>query len=501
MKKLSIVLALLVVVAMAIPAVAEVEEVTVGGSIQVRGNYQTPGISHFSEEMVPTDVVAQQISLSLFPVSFNDDVPALDYWTQRTRVNVDAKLSGGIRAFVEIQSYDFWGVDVDDIDVEAASMNTTMPILDQRAFGVFAGQGDDWVQMYQAYIEMNNICDYPLSLRVGRQEIVLGREWLVGNNSAGVNFSGFALDGIRASYDTDLFRVDAWWTQLIDGASPEARLVNDKADTNVDFSGVYGTYKGIENMAIDAYFLWVRNPITTLSITPTDESTNNLYTVGARVAGQWDFAGMLPGMLDYNIEGAAQFGDNNGVDLEEGDFDDSGSYEGWAFNAMAGYTFSDVTWTPRLELEYAFFSGDSDIEDGDTGEFVRLFSDVHYGELNLGGNFDNGATNMHIIRVGASAVPVEKLTVKGDLYWFLLAESDDESLGKTFGVPQVFADDSFDDSPGLELDLVADYQYTEDLNLRAGWAHFFADDAIKNSWGRGQDDDVDYLYVQALLVF
>ena len=48
---------------------------------------------------------------------------------------------------------------------------------------------------------------------------------------------------------------------------------------------------------------------------------------------------------------------------------------------------------------------------------------------------------------------------------------------------------------------MADYQYTEDLNLRAGWAHFFPGDAIENSWVNGKDDDVDYLYVQAALIF
>ena len=167
---------------------------------------------------------------------------------------------------------------------------------------------------------------------------------------------------------------------------------------------------------------------------------------------------------------------------------------------MAGYTFADVAYSPRLELEYVYFSGDDDLLDGDTDTFVRLFSDVHYGELNLGGTLDAAATNLHVVRVGASAMPLENLCIKGDLYWFMLAEDDEDGLGLTFGMPQ-FVGGSVDDDVGLELDLIADYQYTEDLNLRVGWTHFFVDDAIENSWGLGQDDDVDYLYVQALLVF
>jgi hypothetical protein len=207
--------------------------------------------------------------------------------------------------------------------------------------------------------------------------------------------------------------------------------------------------------------------------------------------------GMLPGLLDYNVEGAYQFGDTNA----------GGDYEAWAFNAMAGYTFTDVQWTPRLEAEYAYFSGDDDLLDNDTEAFTRLFSDVHYGDINLGGTLDALTTNMHIIRIGGSAVPVEKLTVNADFLIFLLAEED--GGGITFGNAQVGSQiigplnaAGDDDSAGYELDLGASYQYTEDLNLKVGWAHFFVDDAMENAYGGGvNDDDIDYLYVQAALDF
>jgi hypothetical protein len=486
---------------MALPAAAEVEEITVGGSIQVRGQMLEPGYWEVGRIADGPEAAQEFIPI----IGFNDDINGMDWITQRTRVNVDAKLSGGVRGFVELQAYDFWGVDPDDIDLEAGAFAPFPHLPEQKPYGLAAGQGDDLVRLYQAYIEMNDIADYPLQVRIGRQELVYGREWLVGNNSAGVNFSGLAFDGVKASYDDEMFRVDAWWTKLVDLSSP---IVPDRLreqDADIDFFGVYGTYKGIENMVIDAYWLWVRNAQTTITAGLTypfdTKDTDNLHTVGGRVAGAWDVMGALPGMLDYNVEAAFQFGNNN-VGSYGGS---SGDYKGWAFNAMAGYTFTDVEWTPRVEAEYAYFSGDDDYDDGDTEEFIRLFSDVHYGELNLGGSLDTGATNLHIVRLGASAVPVEKLTVKGDFYLFWLAEDDEEGLGKTFGVEQLTSD--VDDNVGYELDIIADYQYTEDLNLRVGWAHFFADDAIENSWGGGLanpgggDDDVDYVYVQALLVF
>ena len=474
MKILSIVLALALVAALSAPAVAEVEEITAGGSIVIRGQYLGPGLDE--------------------GWSVDEDINGMDWITQRTRVNIDAKLSGNVRGFIELQSYDFWGLDTDDFELGAIDPVWPFGYVDapdqQKNLGLYAGQGNDNINLYQAYIEMNEVGDYPLQIRIGRQELVYGREWLVGNNDAGVNFSGLSFDAVKLNYDDDEFSVDVWWAKLVDLSSPIAGLLffgEVEEDADIDFYGIYGTYNGLEDMVIDGYYLLIRNGNTSFGGPLSGMEVDYLHTVGARVAGGMELGA---GVLDYNVEAAFQFGDNQS----------DNDYEGWAFNAMAGYSFTDVEWTPRVELEYAYFSGDDDLGDGDTGEFVRLFSDVHYGELNLGGNLDAHTSNLHIIRVGASAVPVEKLTVDADLLFFILAEDDNDGGGKTFGYPQW--NGSVEDSVGIELDIVADYQYTEDLNLRVGWAHFFVDDAMENAWGGGsEDDDIDYLYVQAALTF
>jgi hypothetical protein len=399
-------------------------------------------------------------------------------------------------------------------------------------FETFAGQGNDSVQLYQAYIEMSDIGDYPIRLRIGRQEMTYGREWLVGNNDAGVNFSGMAFDAVRLTYDyEDLLTVDAWWAKLVDLTTP-ARLMDRgsiEQDGDIDFYGLYATYKGVENVDIDAYLLYVRDSSSGSGFLGKDsnpDDTLGLYTVGARVAGALELGA---GVLDGSLEGAFQFGDSA--------MGDNGDFGGWALNAMVGFEFADVAMSPRVELEYAYFTGDDDLRDEDQDAFVRLFSDVHYGELNLGQNFDAKATNMHILRLGVSAVPVEKLTVKADVYGFLLAEDDLGSRGLTFGIEQspdldLYGTDGFEDgefdSPdnevGWELDLSAIYQYTEDLTLRAGWAHFFVGEAFEHSYGfagytegetvsvgegvyktpftaQTNDDDIDYLYIEAKLVF
>lgn len=522
MKKISILLALALVVALTLPAVAEVEEVTVGGSIQIRGQYLGPGpaddVSGFGEEGRDAD--------SLWA---DDENSALDWITQRTRINVEAKLSGSVRAFVELQSFDTWGVDtnsndpkaddflpdgeedyVDDGDMEAFDLFWD----EYEDFEMFAGQGNDNVQLYQAYIEMNDIGDYPVRLRIGRQELVFGREWLVGNNDAGVNFSGLAFDAVRLTYAPEDWQLDLWWSKLIDMSSLTF-LIEDSGDfeedADIDFYGAYATYKGFENMEIDAYFLFVRDAQQGSDfLWGSDVENLELYTVGGRIAGCMELG---PGMFDYNLEAAFQFGDSN---LEVVD-DDGGDYEGWAINAMAGFEFTDVAMSPRIEAEYAYFSGpDGVLDDNDMSMFLRLFSDVHYGEINLGQNLDAKMTNMHILRLGASAEPMEKLTVSVDFYGFWLAEDDDDDSAYTLGLIQIpaFVGESEEDV-GYELDLKAEYQYTEDLTLSAGWAHFFVGEAFENSYGfvgmqevddgvwdiETNDDDIDYLYIQAKLIF
>ncbi len=486
MKRITILLALTLVVALCMPAVAEVEEITVGGSIWVQGEFREPGFGPGgSTPIVDLDgnlaTVNDIVNNPLNPTGptftnalsgFDEDASSEAWYSQRTRVNVDATLSGGVRAFVELQAYDFWGDDIDDGFLSESSTES----------------GNDIVSLYQAYIDMNNIADYPVMLRIGRQELSYGREYLIGNNDAGKNFSGLSFDAVKLVYtDTDnSFQIDAWASKLFEGNSPLGAGLQDE---DIDFYGVYGTYTGIENTVLDAYLLLVRDPSSTRGT-----EVDYLYTIGGRGAGIVDIGA---GEIDYNAEIAFQFGDTSA----------NGDYEAWTINLMAGYTFTDVQWTPRLEAEYAYFSGDDNLLDRDTESFTRLFSDVHYGELNLGGTLDALATNLHILRIGGSAVPVEKLTVSADFYLFWLAEDDSKGGAITFGNIQVGAPllgpisaAGSDDSVGYELDIVGDYQYTEDLNLRFGWTHFFADDAIENSFG-GQDDDVDYLFVQATLDF
>jgi hypothetical protein len=69
-------------------------------------------------------------------------------------------------------------------------------------------------EIYQAYLEANEMFGYPIWLRIGRQELVLGGGWLVVNNQSHVEFPGLSFDGVRVTLATDPFSVDAFDTRL-----------------------------------------------------------------------------------------------------------------------------------------------------------------------------------------------------------------------------------------------------------------------------------------------
>ncbi len=134
--KRNILVLIVLVAALSGIAFAELQNVEIGGTIRIRGDY-------FSRD-------------SLGDMSFIE---------QRTRLNVKADFTQEVSAFIELDSYDVWGEDFRSMYLTGSDL-----------------RGSDNVDLYQAYIEARNLWDTPLTVRVGRQELALGNQWLVGLN-------------------------------------------------------------------------------------------------------------------------------------------------------------------------------------------------------------------------------------------------------------------------------------------------------------------------------
>ena len=505
---MTVVLAALTV-AFAVPAMAELQNVEVGGQIRIRYNY-------YSAEAGFTNV------------AFTDNnANSMSFGEQRTRLNVLADFTNDVSAFIEIDSYDVYGEDFRSDYITG---------IDGRSFS-----GDD-VEIYQAYIEMRESWGWPLTIRIGRQEMMLGSEWLVGNNDTASFFRGLSFDGIRAWYDMDTLDINAFAFKLAEFSPLEE-------DGDTDFYGVYAAYSGFEEFELDAYWMYIRDArgagypgapfaydTSNVGLFPIPvaggrgisgrigdgierlfgvdqyDDTTALHTIGLRGAGSvWGF--------DFEAEVAYQFGEATNVvrtafqpdpnsvltgptvlpiigafPIFGGPYgDDDKDFDAFGANAEVGYQF-DTSFQPRVFLGAAWFQGDDTRKDT-FGEFLRnllpfytqdaavsfnrLFSDWEYSEF-----LENtDLSNAWVFRGGVSAQPTEKTEILLAVSYFMADEPT--YTNGLLGIP--FFSRENDDELGWEVGLYLTYDYSEDLAFNFGYAHFFAGDGVDSErlFGRG----------------
>lgn len=504
----------------AVPAVAELQNVQIGGSIRIRANYYTNVVPEPTGSQViwpgfflpkrsigtPGNTIATSLLAS------DEGTHGLDYVEQRTTLSVRADFTNEVVAFIELDSYDIWSEDFRSDYLTGAD-------------GAAASVDD--VEVYQAYIEANEMFGQPLRLRVGRQEIALGSQWLVGVNDASSGFWGLSFDGVRLTYATDMFSIDAFAAQLFEGGIVEE-------DDSVWMYGVYGSYLGLEDITIDAYWLYVRDARSlndTNFIAPIefledifgldDYDATELHTFGLRGAG-------MIGPVDFEAEVAYQTGEADQVGFLFKPFvygDDDADFDAWGANLEVGYNL-DVAWQPRIYVGGAVFSGEDErdltfwqwvnpfYQPEASVSFNRLFSNWEYSEFLA----NTDMSNMYLVRAGVELAPTESIDVLLSAAYFWAYESFDSPVHVNIGGFKVpiapglsFWTDENDDNLGLELGLYVTYHYTEDLSFEVGWAHFFAEDGISDgnftalnglAFVGGQDDeDMDYVYAETRIAF
>jgi hypothetical protein len=491
---MTVVLAALTV-AFAVPAFADLQNVKVGGSLRIRGSYYTP---------------------AAVPVFGEEDGNKLAFVEQRTRLNVTADFTNDVTAFIELDSWDVWGEDFRSDYITG---------VDGRA-----GTGND-VEVYQGYIETRETFGYPITARIGRQEIMLGSEWLVGNNDTSSFYQGLSFDGITLKYGEETWSIMALWAKLAENSPIEE-------DGDVDMYGVYASLGSVEDWTFDAYWLYIRDgrgsrlgfPFDTPNVglfpdltgatrnsgrlgdviedifsVDQYEDTSNIHTVGLRGAGSiWG--------LSVEAEVAYQWGDaTNAANFQFrtdgtqrltgptflpiiGAFpvfggpyaEDDAEYDAIGANLQIGYTF-DTSYQPNIWVGAAYFEGEDNREEG-FGDYLRslfpfyereasisfnrLFSDWEYSEFLDSTELSNSI----IFRAGGGIKPTEATKISLAVSYFMAAE--ETYTNGIWGVP--FFSYEHDDTMGLEAAIYFDYAYSEDLNFQIGYAHFFADDGTED---------------------
>ena len=353
------------------------------------------------------------------------------------------------------------------------------------------GPESDTLDLHQAYIAIGNHKEFPLSLKVGRQELSYGDERLIG--AFGWNNIGRSFDTAKLRWQNEWFSADFFsgWPVV-----PQDEKF-DESNTKDTLSGVYATSLKIPKTILEGYFLArnsQRGAIGEFQSPQFPQPTaRDIYTVGGRLKSK---PGEI-GNFDYTIEGAYQFGDYassaTGARLRQ---------DAFMFVASGGYTFADLWATPRLGLEYAYGSGDDNAKDGVHGTFENLYPTNHkfYGYMDLA-----SLQNLQDVRAILTLKPTVRSSVAVEGHGLWLANKNDAFYNVGGGARTTggyAVNNTRGNFLGEEIDVIAGYAVTRFAQLEAGYGHFFTGEYIDKSLaGVGGSKDADWVYLQTTIKF
>lgn len=273
-------------------------------------------------------------------------------------------------------------------------------------------------------IQFRNAFDLPLTLTVGRQDIILGTGWLVLDGTPADGSRTIFFDAVRGTYQlSDTAKLDMIYLQQYDDESKWLKPFNHSAvrdrrhlTQNQDEKGVilYLTNNVTEDFGFDAYYMFKKDKKSGWAKfwdrAGDDQETNVL---GGRVFGNLDTN------WSYSAEAAYQFGRFR---PDGGDFVDQRAF---GTNNKLQYSFHDKL-NNEVHIGYEYMSGD-DPSTSKSEKFNTMWAD--WPQYQRGGDLQSymwaaegplgEVTNLHRFGVGHSFKPHELWTLATDynLLW------------------------------------------------------------------------------------
>jgi len=387
---------------------------------------------------------------------------------------------------------------------ERKAFVASTPPLPHTSTKVGYGPETDTLNLHQAYFTLGNHKEFPLSLKVGRQEMSYGDERLVG---------AFAWNNIGRSFDAAKLRwQNAWFAaDFFTGMPVVPRDGQFDMPNSYDWlSGVYATSMKIPKTILEGYFLARNASREAANFFAHPEfpqpTARDIYTIGGRLKSK---PGELNG-FDYTIEGAYQFGDfamSNATGAST-PANKRLNQDAYMFIANVGYTFADCWSTPRIAAEFDYSSGDGSSTDGTHGTFDNLYPTNHkfYGYMDF-----ISLQNIQDVRGIFQLKPMPRLSLAVEGHGFWLANTHDSfynvggaprGTGLTSGGGSNYGiNPNYNAFVGTELDMIAGYAVTRFAQLEVGYGHFFTGDYIHQSLSVVGSRDADYIYTQATINF
>ena len=420
MKRMLIIfLALSMVAVLALPALAEVQNIKVTGSILVRGfyrdNYGTQGSGGGAAFVDKDGLTAADVG---FDGSFNN-TDSRDWYNTQTRLGVSADLTDNVAASILLANERDWGV--------TPSTNN--------------------VTLQSSYITIKEMLYSPLTVKIGKMPLSLADKLVIGDGSIGNN--GFLASDYQddKSFDAIVGILDYDPLTLVLGT---IKLTEAPQSTTDDVDGyiVDGIYKFEDDMntVLDAYLinLHYNTPVTTSGPDGTSTRATDVNVLAAVLTAE---------PIEFLSAKLA-------IALQRGDYTKnvavSRNLDAMAIDLFLDYAI-DNDYSPTIGLKYVYRSGEESSDSGDYEGWLPMLEDQ------CNGIIADPNTNISAIALTASAVPADRLTVGAEYWMYNLAESQAAVANVT----------STSDEAGTELDLMARYAYTEDVSMGVEIAWFF----------------------------
>jgi hypothetical protein len=363
------------------------------------------------------------------------------------------------------------------------------------------GPEADVIELHQAYVTAGNHKEFPVSAKVGRQEVSYGDDRLIG--TFGWNNIGRTFDMAKVRWQNEWFGADFFTGRPVIPQDGVFDVVNDYDW----FSGFWANTTKVPRHSFEFYVLArdasAKAPAAVPSPQFPQPSARDVGTVGLRVKS---LAGEL-GNWDYTVDLIGQFGSFR--DPRPGAPQERLTQQAYAAILQGGYTFKDAWGTPRLGLEYDYSSGDKDPFDDKHQTLDNLYPTNHrfYGYMDF-----FSLQNMQDIRSIFQIKPVPRLSlaIEGHVFW--LANTHDSfynvggvarggvnpTPGTGYGV-----NPNYDSFVGTELDVVGGYALTRFAQVELGYGHFFVGNYIDSSLSNPNfgATDANFFYAQLTVNF
>lgn len=320
----------------------------------------------------------------------------------------------------------------------------------------------------QAYVALRDPDRHWLELKIGRQVLSFGKEWLVGPSdwlNMGRTFDAVRLDLHHPGYQVSLFASSVIFAR--DG-------VIDHHLSGNNLHGIYTTFnKLIPGALVEPYVLWRVGPANVHLNENAGRGALNEVTIGLH------WAGALPLHFDYELE----------MDRQTGSLG-SDSIRAWAghWNAGRAFPVGDGSVRPFVEANYA--SGTDNPAGRRWGTFDPIYPSSHD---KLGFADQIGWRNIREFRTGANEAIKKRWTFKQTYESFWLASLRD-GLYATSGALIV-------PSPAFlpprhvaqEIDVSSAFRWSQSFTVGFGYAHIFSGAFLRQTIS-GRDFDYPYAF-------